>query len=103
MTKRELKELIKEALVEVLPEALKLMNEAASPGRKIVAAKPQIIERAGELHQEMMVIEGEKIASGQGVLEWFKRTGGKAPASASEITATPSDIDSYVNRLCGRK
>lgn len=103
MTKRELKELIKEALVEVLPEALKLMNEAASPGRKIVAAKPQVIERAGELHQEMMVIDGEKIASGQGVLEWFKRSGGKSPASTPEHSATPQDIESYVNKLCGRK
>lgn len=118
--------MLKEALLEVLPDVLRALNEEKQPkkpmfneekiGSLIDAYKPQTskedfsyeIEEKSKPSKSSMpnnpkkVINGEKFVSGKGVLEWFSNQ--NDPIKNSEFNHSEKDMDDFIyGKLLGKK
>jgi hypothetical protein len=130
MKKSELKSIIKEALVEVLPEVLNeiLTQKPAKKGgfqeEKIDLVKvfsesrsapetpydfdgePRSLKSyAGSVpapnNPKGEVRNGEKYASGKGILEWFAQS--KGVETKEHIEKQNKDVDGVISNIMGRK
>ena len=126
MKKSELKEIIKEALVEILPEVLTLMNEQLDrpsseslvesirdeDGLNLIRSKFREANPRGHDYglggsglssapkNQKANINGEHFASGKGILEWFASQGGKQ-VNNGEFKHTQEDMDDFISKKFG--
>ena len=129
MKKSELKEIIKEALVEILPEVLMLMNEQLDrpsgeslvesvrdeDGLNLIRSKFREANPKGYDYglggsglsshtpapeNQQAKINGEHYASGKGILEWFASQGGKN-VNNGEFKHTQEDMDNFISKKFG--
>lgn len=132
MKKSQFKELIKEAMLEILPDIMEIMSEslnenltvtqASKPDLTLVrqhAAKAKSKGPAYDLEDGTRfatnpspsvatpnnpkgIVDGEVYASGQGLMEWYRKAGGKA-APAREFKHTDDDMDAFLSKKFGVK
>lgn len=126
MKKSELKEIIKEALVEILPEVLTLMNEQLDrpsseslvesirdeDGLNLIRSKFREANPSGHDYglggsglsstpnNPKAKVNGENFASGKGILEWFASQGGQQ-VNNGEFKHTQEDMDDFISKKFG--
>ena len=131
MKKSQLKEIIKEAMLEILPELMEIMAESLNENLTVVqaskpdltlvrqhAAKAKSTGPAYDLEEGTVfttrpsssaapnnpkaIVDGEAFASGKGIMEWYQRAGGKA-APQREFKHSEDDMDRFINKKFGVK
>jgi len=133
MKKSEFKELVKEAMMEILPELMEIMaenlSESWTPPQSVrqtpdltlvrqhasqasggghdygldenfLPARPRARSSAPTPNNPKEMIDGEVFASGQGIMEWYQKAGGKAQPS-SEFKHTPEQMEDFMKKKFG--
>lgn len=121
MTKDQFKMLVKEALIEVLPDVIRIVNESSnSPSIQETQleglSRPSSIdsyiqetlsERSNNrtsqynLDNPRQVINGTPYASGKGVLEWFANKKKPDVIEHREFKHRDDDVNSYLSKTLG--
>jgi len=120
MKKSEFKSLIKEAMMEILPELMEIMadnlNESYVP--QTVRQEPDMtLVRSSHIQQEggyddmptgprlsapknpKTIIEGETFVSGKNIMEWVRTQ--KVGSKPSEFNHTPNQMEDYMSKKFG--
>ena len=113
MKKSEFKALLRETLMEILPDVIRIVNESnmsnnhrnnlsESPGISAIHTSPRkLVGKSGyetlpENPKE--IINGEKFVSGKGILEWrAKQAGMNLPQT--EFNHSEKDVENLLGRL----
>ena len=126
MKRSQLKELIQEAIVEMLPDLIDIINEnlvlpehkqtiVETPDLSFITSKHKRADVSGEYGEfrksspksvpkiESGIVGGEKYVSGRNVLEWYNKENGSSPNIASEFKHTGQDIDNFLSKRFGIK
>ena len=112
MKKSQFKALIKEAMLEILPDLMEVMvkgmNENYVPQTVNQTADLSLIRQQVAANRvdesapnEKAIVEGEVYASGKGIMEWFGDQNVKP--TLSEFKHSPDQMDDYISKRFGIK
>ena len=116
--------LVKEALIEVLPDVIRTINEAQGSNYNYeLPQKPSSIENFisetlenrsygysslqrpsnKPLKNQRQVINGEHYASGQGILDWYIKDKKPDVIEHKEFKHSDQDMNKFIGNMIGKK
>ena len=114
MKKSAFKALLRETLMEVLPDVIRIVNESygVNNHKNNLSETPNIsaIHSGRKRLTDSIVyenlpnnpkenIDGKTYVSGKGIMEWVKKRGGTLPAVESEFNHTEEDVNKLLGKL----